>query len=84
MSTDESTADIVARLHADVVARLAHDERLRKVEQDLAALRLLPDEIRRMEGRLVAAIAENRPRPVWPAVSAIAATSRPYSTAEAA
>lgn len=26
MSTDESTADIVARLHADVVARLAHDE----------------------------------------------------------
>lgn len=64
-------------VHEDIVTRLEHDARLRKVEQDLAALRLLPAEMQRMESRIVAALVELKgdlkPKPVWPAVSALAA-----------
>jgi hypothetical protein len=63
----------LSEVHADLVGRLQQDERLRKVEQDLAALRLLPAEIQRMEARLVTAIEANRPRSPWTAVSAMAA-----------
>jgi hypothetical protein len=63
----------LSEVHADLVGRLQQDDRLRKVEQDLAALRLLPGEIQRMETRLVSAIEANRPKSPWPAVSAIAA-----------
>lgn len=65
----------LSEVHADLVGRLEQDARLRKVEQDLAALRLLPAEIQRMELRLVGAIEKNAPRSPWPAVSAIAAVA---------
>lgn len=48
----------------------AHDERLRAVEQKTAVLETLPDTMRQMESRLVAAIQENKLKP-WPAVGAL-------------
>jgi hypothetical protein len=68
-----TTEPTLSEVHADLVGRFKHDDRLRSVEQEVAALRLLPTEIRRMEDRLVAAIEANRPRSPWPAVSAMAA-----------
>lgn len=50
----------------------AHDERVRALEQDVAALRLLPNEVRRMEDRLVEAIKANGPKPIWPVVGGLA------------
>jgi len=50
------------------------DTRLRTVEQEIAALRLLPKEIQRMEDRLVEAIAKAKPNP-WPIVAAMAAVA---------
>lgn len=63
----------LSEVHADLVGRLKHDERLRQVEIEIGALRLLPAEMRRMEDRLVSAIQEARPKSPWPAVSALAA-----------
>lgn len=62
----------LSEVRDELVARLEHDKRLRAVEQDVAALRLLPDEMRRMEERLVKAIEAVKPRSPWPAVSALA------------
>jgi hypothetical protein len=62
----------LSQVHADLVERLEQDKRLRDVEQHIAALKLLPSEIQRMEIRLVAAIEGNKPKSPWPAVSALA------------
>lgn len=62
----------LSEVHADLVGRLKHDERLRAVEQKIAALELLPAAVERMEARLVEAIKANAPRSPWPAVSALA------------
>lgn len=76
-------------VHADLVGRLQQDKRLRTIEQQVAALRLLPAEFVRMDDRIMRAISEvkeateqaaavaaeaSKPRPIWPAVSAIVAT----------
>lgn len=73
-------------MHSDIVTRLEqgfeHDKRLRAVEQDVAALRLLPNEVQRleqrltadasaMEKRIVAEIQGVKPKPVWPAIAAL-------------
>lgn len=63
----------LSEVHADLVGRLEQDKRLRAVEQQVAALQGLPGAIERMEDRITRAIAEGRPRPVWPAVSSIVA-----------
>lgn len=75
-------------VHADLVVRLQQDKRLRTVEQQVAALKMLPAEFIRMDDRIVRAISEvkeaaeqaaavaaeaSKPRPIWPAVSAIVA-----------
>ena len=66
-------------VHADLVGRFKHDERLRHVEQEQAAMRAAIAELPRMEGRLMTAIAgvasevrrvdaeASSPRP-WPAI----------------
>lgn len=66
------TEPTLSQVHADMIERFEHDKRLRAVEQDVAALRLLPAEVQRMEGRLVEAIKANAPKSPWPAVSALA------------
>lgn len=63
----------LSQVHADMVARLNQDERLRAVEQELAAIRALPAELLRVETRLMTAIQEVKPKPVWPVVSALVA-----------
>jgi hypothetical protein len=75
-------------LHTDLVFRLQQDKRLRAVEQQIAALKLLPAELVRMDDRMMRAVSEAKeaaeqaaavaaeaakPRPIWPAVSAIVA-----------
>ena len=70
------------------LAELQQDKRLRTVEQQVAALKLLPAEFVRMDSRIMRAISEvkeateqaaavaaeaSKPRPVRPAVSAIVA-----------
>lgn len=69
MPDDPTLRDV----HQDLVSRLNQEDRLRAVEQHIAALRLLPGELQRMEARLVAAIDGNRPKSPWPAVSAVVA-----------
>lgn len=63
----------LSEVHADLVGRLKHDERLREVEQKVASLSNLPDLMRQMEQRLTTAIADNRPKSPWPAVGSVAA-----------
>lgn len=63
----------LSEVHADLVGRLKQDERLREVEKQVAALSNLPDLMQRMEARLVAAIADTKPKSPWPAVGALAA-----------
>lgn len=74
----------LSEVHADLVGRLKHDERLRNVEQEQAAqsatMAALRDEIRAMrldaktdKAEVLAAIEANRPKSPWPAVSAMAA-----------
>ena len=62
----------LSEVHADLVGRLKHDERLRAVEQQQAATAAVLSEIPRMESRLMTAIAESKPKSPWPAVSALA------------
>lgn len=62
----------LSEVHADLVGRLKHDERLRQVEQQVAVLSTVPEAMQRMEARLMAAIAEHAPKSPWPAVSALA------------
>lgn len=62
----------LSEVHADLVGRLDHDERLRDVEQQVAVLSTMPDAMRRMEDRLVTAIEESKAKSPWPAVSALA------------
>lgn len=61
----------------ELKADLKHDERLRAVEVEQAVTRTSLDGLRHQmqtsEERLLVAIAELKPRPVWPAVSAIVA-----------
>ena len=86
--TPEQLPAALLQVHADLVGRLQQDKRLRTVEQQVAALKLLPAEFVRMDSRLMRAISEvkeateqaaavaaeaSKPRPVWPAVSAIVA-----------
>lgn len=59
-------------VHADLVGRLEQDKRLRVVEQQAAALTVAIAELPRMEQRLKDAIVDNKPKSVWPAVSALA------------
>lgn len=63
----------LSEVHADLVGRLKHDERLREVEQKVASLSNLPELMQRMEARLTTAIADNRPKSPWPAVGSVAA-----------
>lgn len=63
----------LSEVHADLAGRLDTRERLRAVELDLAALKLLPAEMRRMEDRLVTEIRDTKPKPPWAAVSAVVA-----------
>ncbi len=63
---------ILSDVHADLVGRLKHDERLRHVEQQVAVLSTIPDTMQRMEARLVSTIEANRPKSPWPAVGAVA------------
>lgn len=71
-------------LAAQIERGFAHDERVRSLEQEVAALRLLPAEMRRMEDRITSEnkasedrirseIRDNKPKSPWPAVSALAA-----------
>jgi len=62
----------LSEVHADMVARLKQDERLREVEKQVATLSTLPEAIQRMEDRLVNAIESTKPKSPWPAVSALA------------
>jgi ribonuclease D len=68
----------LAQLHADLVERLEQDKRLRALEASVAALQTIPTELTRMEDRIMRAIADvkeaARPRPIWPAVSALVAS----------
>lgn len=85
----EQVPAALMHVHADLVVRLHQEKRLRTVEQQVAALKLLPAEFVRMDDRIMRAISEvkeateqaaavaaeaSKPRPVWPAVSAIVAT----------
>jgi hypothetical protein len=74
----------LSEVHADLVARLEQDKRLRTVEQQQAATNAevgnLRTDIARLEGanaagftEVKALIQENRPRPAWPAISAMVA-----------
>ena len=84
----EQVPAALMHVHADLVVRLHQEKRLRTVEQQVAALKLLPAEFVRMDDRIMRAISEvkeateqaaavaaeaSKPRPVWPAVSAIVA-----------
>lgn len=62
----------LSEVHADLVGRFHHDDRLRKVEQEVAALRELPQNMQRMEDRLINAISASKVN-LWPAVSGIVA-----------
>ena len=61
----------------EVIGALGIDHRVRAVEIEQAITRTAMDglthEVRGMKGELLAAIAESRPKPVWPAVSALVA-----------
>lgn len=61
----------LSEVHADLVGRLKHDERLRHVEQQVAVLSTIPEAMQRMETRLVTAITDNKPKSPWPAVGAL-------------
>ena len=69
--SDDHTQPTPVQIRAAVEPLFAYDERLRAVEVDTAALKVLPAEFIRMEDRLVAAIEKNAPKSPWPAVSAI-------------
>lgn len=60
----------LSEVHADLVGRLKHDERLREVERSTATLQAVVQEIPRMEARLVAAIQDTKPKnaPAWASV----------------
>lgn len=71
-------------VHADLVGRFQHDERLRHVETVQAAqtatMNAVREEIREMradakqdKGEVLAAIADAKPKPIWPAVSSVIA-----------
>ncbi|HEY9418240.1 MAG TPA: hypothetical protein VIQ30_26055, partial [Pseudonocardia sp.] len=60
----------LSEVHADLVGRLKQDERLRSVETQTATLTAVVQDMPRMEARLMTAIAEAKPKSVWPAVSA--------------
>ena len=66
------TEPTLSEVHADLVGRLKHDERLRDLETRQARVETAITEIPRMEARLIAAIQELKPKSPWPAVSAIA------------
>jgi hypothetical protein len=84
----EQLPGALLHVHADLVVRLQQDKRLRTVEQQVAALKMLPAEFVRMDDRIMRTISEvkeaieqaaaaaaeaSKPRPIWPAVSAIVA-----------
>lgn len=52
----------LSEVHADLVGRLKHDERLRTLEQQTATLQAIVQEIPRMEARLTAAIENVKPK----------------------
>lgn len=74
----------LSEVHADLVGRLKHDERLRHVETSQAAqaatmsavqgeLRGMRAEAKADKAELLTAIADSKPKPVWPAVSSVIA-----------
>lgn len=67
-----STEPTLSQVHADLVERFKHDERLRSVEQEQAAMRAVIADLPRMEARIMGAIEANRPKSPWPAVGALA------------
>lgn len=75
MTASEPT---LRQVRDELKADLGLDQRVRMVEVQQAitstAVDGLRHEMRGMEGRLVAAIEASKPRPVWPAVSAVVAT----------
>lgn len=71
-------------VHADLVGRFQHDERLRHVETvqsaQSATMNAVREEIRAMRAdakddklEVLSAIADAKPKPVWPAVSGVIA-----------
>jgi hypothetical protein len=52
----------LSEVHADLVGRLKHDERLRAVETQTATLQAIVQDIPRMEARLTAAIQDSKPK----------------------
>lgn len=83
--SDEHTQPTPKQIRAAVEPLFAYDERLRAVEVDMAALKVLPAEFIRMEARIVTdreqmeerlttAIQASKPNP-WPAVSALVAAA---------
>jgi hypothetical protein len=63
----------LSEVHADLVGRLKHDERLRTLEQQTATLQAIVQEIPRMETRLTAAIQDAKPKNTWAAAGVIVA-----------
>jgi hypothetical protein len=69
MSPAEPT---LSDVHADLVGRLKHDERIRTLEQGQARVEAVIAELPRMETRIMQAIADNKPKSPWPAVGSLA------------
>lgn len=67
--------DELSVVHADLVERLKQDERLRSVEQQIATLMAVVADLPRMEGRLMAAIENARPKNTWSAAGVIVAAA---------
>lgn len=80
MPEQQNVEAALSAVHADLVARMQQDERLRAVEQQVAALGSLPSELVRVEERIMRGLgdvkgeitrvdAEHQPQRVsWPAV----------------
>ncbi|GAA1550007.1 hypothetical protein GCM10009804_03240 [Kribbella hippodromi] len=66
----------LSEVHADLVGRLKHDERLRTLEQQTATLQAIVQDIPRMEARIMAAIQEAKPKntAAWASVIVAAVT----------
>jgi hypothetical protein len=60
----------LSEVHADLVGRLKHDERLRAVETQTATLAAIVQDIPRMEARLTVAINDAKPKNIhsWASV----------------
>lgn len=65
----------LSEVHADLVGRLKHDERLRAVETQTATLQAIVQDIPRMETRLMAAIQDTKPKNTWAAAGVIVAAA---------